>query len=107
MVEFENDWPDIIAFLVSLLSFFVAIVSGNRVFGFVIVFLVGLIFGRMWFRFRSESRVSLVIVMLGALLGFLIALFFNNPHLVVILFLVGVAFGFWVHEKGFIKSVEF
>ncbi len=100
--ELDSDWPELLAFLLFLAGFGVAVLSSSFVALYFVCFLAGLLFGKSWS--KASEPIALFIVIIGFLLGLLLGLFANIALTIVLLFL-GVWLGNWLHKNRVVRSV--
>lgn len=104
--EFADDWPELAAVIFLFLGFILALASSTFTIAYIVIFLLGLMFGRTWYRFHRARKTALVMSIAACLLGFGFGAILGNLQLVVLVFLLGILIGYWVHQKGWISSVE-
>ncbi|HLF54759.1 MAG TPA: hypothetical protein VI612_03495 [Candidatus Nanoarchaeia archaeon] len=104
-MELALDWPEFWAVVFMVVGFAFALFSDNLVVAYIVVFLMGLLFGRVWHRGKKTNRVPLFLSIIFFLLGFMIGSLFASLQVIVLLMLAGVVLGYWLHEKGIIHSV--
>ncbi|MBW3019261.1 hypothetical protein KY329_03695 [Candidatus Woesearchaeota archaeon] len=105
--NFQDDWPEFVALLFMVLGFVVAIMTDSTIAAYAVVFIMGLFFGRIWYRFEQSAKLPLILAILGCLLGIVLGLILHNLQLVLLLFVLGIIAGFWIHKRGWIQSEEF
>jgi hypothetical protein len=105
--NFQDDWPEFVALLFLVFGFILAIMTDSRSAAYGVVFLMGLFFGRLWYRFERAAKLPLIMAILGCLLGISLGLIMQNLQVVILLFILGIIVGFWIHRKGWIQSEEF
>lgn len=101
------DWPEITAFIFMILGFVLALFSQSMIIAYIVVFLMGLLFGRIWYRWKRSGRIPLFLAIIFFLMGFIVGALFANLQVIVLLLLAGIVIGYWLHEKGIIHSVEY
>ena len=106
MVSFWTDWPEIIAFIILIISFFVALGAGSAIIAYTLVFMAGLIGGRIWFRVKTHFKVSWSIILMGMLVGFMIGSRYGDRRIIVIFYIFGIVLSYFLHDRGIIKSLE-
>lgn len=106
-MEFPLDWPEFFAVIFMIVGFALALFSDNLVVAYIVVFLMGLLFGRTWYRGKKTNRIPLFLSIIFFLFGFMIGTLFSSVQVIVLLMLAGVLIGYWLHEKGIIHSVEY
>ena len=98
-VDWFFDLPELIAFCVLTLGFFLGLFSSNLFILYAVCFLSGLLFGRVWWKFKTANKVPVILSIVGFLLGVILASLFANLRLIIILVLGGIILGHYVHEK--------
>ncbi len=106
-MELVLDWPEFWAVVFMVVGFALALFSDNLAIAYIVVFLMGLLFGRVWYRGKKTNRIPLFLSIIFFLLGFMIGSLFASLQVIVLLMLAGVLIGYWLHEKGIIHSVEY
>ncbi len=106
-MEMVFDWPEFFAIVFMIIGFGLALFSDNLIIAYIVVFLMGLLFGRVWYRGKKTNQIPLFLSIVFFLLGFMIGTLFASLQIIVLLMLAGVILGFWLHEKGIIHSVEY
>ena len=98
------DWPELlgVAFLVA--GIFLALFSDSVWTLYAVCALMGLLFGRLWYRLKSTNRVQVVIMFTGFLIGFLLLSLYTNVRLFIIIFAVGMLAGYYLHKTGHIRA---
>jgi len=102
---FLLDWPETVGLLFLIIGFVLAIMSGNAVVLYITCFLMGLIFGRMWYKFRVSQCIPLFIVVMAFFLGFILGGIYANLRIIALLLLAGILVGYWLHAKKIIRSL--
>lgn len=105
--DFQDDWPEFVALLFMVVGFALSIMADSKPAAYSVVFILGLFFGRVWYRFEQASKLPLLIAILGCILGIVLGLILQNLQLVILLFVLGIISGFWIHKRGWIQSEEF
>src|SRR3989338_3061014 len=103
-VDYLVDWPEAVAVVFFCIGLVIALLSGTFWVLYSVAFLLGLLFGRIWYRQRSSSKIALVIILLLLLLGIIVGSFFAWVRPVTILLLSGVVLAYWLHKKGIVES---
>ena len=105
MVEFLLDWPETMALLFLIIGFFFALFSGNIIVLYAVCFLMGLVFGRMWYRVKTSTCIPLFMVIMTFFLGFILGGFYANLRIIALLLLAGILIGYWLHAKRIIRTI--
>ena len=102
-----DDWPEYLALLLLIIGFITAMAAGSKVLAYVIVLVCGAAFGRVWYRLKDNLNVPWFLIILGFLIGFLLGVRYGSRGVVIILFVFGIVVSYYLHDKRFIKSVEY
>ncbi len=104
IMDLTFDWPESIAVTFLIIGFAFALFSGNATVLYTVCFLMGLLFGRMWYKFRKTQCIPLFLVVMGFFLGFILGGIWANLRAVALLLLAGMLLGYWLHKKKIIRS---
>ena len=104
MVSALLDWPETFALTFLIVGFFMAIFSGSTTVLYIVCFLMGLVFGKVWYRFRMSNCIPLFMAIMTFFLGFILGGFFANLRVIALLMLAGILIGYWIHEKKIIRT---
>jgi len=100
-------WGELLMAFFLILGVVIAVSIHSFALSLAVMFLSGLLFGRLWYRQRKSLRVGLALATIGIILGFLLGKFFGHTQVVVIIFAVGAFVSYYIHYKGWISSVEY
>lgn len=105
MFDLKETWVEILFALVFILGFIIAINFKNVFLVYLITFLIGMIYGRLFFyRKRNKHTYSFpfYFILSGFFVGYLIGLGYGNKVVVVSLFIIGSWFSYYIHKKGYL-----
>ena len=101
------NWPEILATIVIIIGFFLAISAGSAIMLYFVMLLMGLFFGRLWFMIQRQIKMPWFIVIFCFLLGFLIGAFvtrYGDSKIIILIFIIGIMTGYYLHAKNLISS---
>lgn len=103
---FFRHWAELVAFWVMIAGIIIAFISPSAFVSYIIIFLCGLIAGRVLYERKHFFNLPVVIIMLGFLAGFMIGSLKNygNPIIIVVLFVAGKIVAQKLYEKGVVKD---
>jgi len=104
---FRFTWPELFAFILLIIGFFVALGAGSAVIAYTLIILAGFMGGRVWFRIKSHLKIAWSIVLFGFLVGFMLGARYGNRMMFLLLYLCSIAVSYYLHDKGIIRSLEF
>ena len=102
-----EDWPEIIAFILLIIGAFVGLGSSSAVISYTLIFLVGLMGGRTWYRIKLNFKIAWSIILVGFLIGFIIGSRYGDGRVIVLFYISGIILSYYLHDKGIIKSLEY
>lgn len=105
----SEDWPEILAFILLIVGFLFSLKATSAFLSYIVIAICGLLFGRIWWRFRRNMQVPIVLLALGFLIGYMLGAVFTYASAkgVFLIFILGVFLSYYIHEKRMIKTVEF
>ncbi len=98
------DWPEMLSLLFLVGGFFMAIFSDNSVALYTVCFLTGLLFGRVWYKFKLSHCIPVFLVIMSFFLGFILGGIFANLRIIALALLAGILIGYWLHAKKIIRT---
>ncbi len=102
-----EDWVEYLAFTLLVIGFFISAVSHSAVISYVIVFLCGMMGGRIMFRVKKGFKTAWFTILFGFLIGFVLGSRYGDARFIIILYCVGIFAAYYLHDKGYIKSEEY
>ncbi len=106
-INFFYGWPETIAFILLVIGFFVSLGSGSAVIAYILVFMAGLMGGRIWFRVKHGFKTPWVIILTGFLIGFMLGSRYGNKKMIILFYVFGIALSYYLHDKDIIKSLQY
>lgn len=103
-------WPEIIGFSLLILGFLFSFSTiGSSFMSYIVIFLWGMMFGRLWYRSRKTFRFPLVIIISGFLVGFILASLihgYGKPLILFLAYLAGIIVSNRLHSTKIIRGVD-
>ena len=100
-------WAEYISFILMALGFIIALTARSATVLYLVALLFGGISGRWWWKFKGNPRAAPAVIIFGFLVGYLLGSFYGSRKVVLILFAVGMAISYILHDKGIIHSAEY
>ncbi len=104
---FMDNWAEFFAFILLIVGFVIGLSAGSAVILYLTSILFGGAFGRWWYRFRKKLKVPAAIITIGALLGLTLGSFYGDRRIVILLFVIGFAASYYLHERKILHSAEY
>ena len=105
MFNWMRDWVEFVVLFIFVISVFLSFASESLAVRLIIVFIVGLMFGRIWFVYKKRMKFALSGVIIGFLFGFLLGNFFGNIQEIILVFLIGFFASYYLHSKKLLRVV--
>lgn len=102
-----ENWVEYLSFVFFIVGFLLAVASGSELLSYVFVIFAGLMFARLWWRWKKNLKVIIVFLMTSFIFGFVLGNFYGSRKLSAVLFLLALWAGYELHERGYLKSLEF
>jgi len=104
---FFKNWAEFFFLVLMLAGFIIALFSPSAFISYIVVFLSGMIGGRLLYLRKGNLVFPYYIILAGFLLGYLIGTFYGSRKVVIVLFVLGVLFSYHLFNKGYIKDLPF
>ena len=102
-VVFKN-WIEILALIILIFGFFMALTMPNPIYIYIVIFIGGLFAGRYYFsKIGKKALFPFFLIIIGFLLGYTIGAVSADRWIVIILFFLGWLISHKVHKEGIIK----
>lgn len=102
-----DNWAEFFGFVLLVIGFIIGISAGSAVILYIISTLFGMAFGRWWFRFKKKLKVPATIITIGALIGLTLGSFYGDRKIVILIFVLGFAASYYLHERKILHSAEY
>ncbi|MEM3154711.1 MAG: hypothetical protein QW165_04060 [Candidatus Woesearchaeota archaeon] len=98
------DWPEMIALIFLVSGFIAAVFSGSAAALYTVSFLAGLLFGRVWYKYRLSHCIPVFLIIMAFFLGFILGGILYNLRIIALTLLAGILIGYWLHAKKIIRT---
>lgn len=106
VLDMVSMWVEYLALVVLFIGFFISLSAGSAFLSYLIIFLSGLLTGRILFQQRKALPFKYYILMLVFLIGYILGTYvsFGSRKVIVIIFILSNILSYYIHDKGYIKS---
>jgi len=106
VLDMVSMWVEYVALVVLFIGFFISMSSGSAFLSYIIIFLSGLLTGRILFQQRKALPFKYYILMFVFLIGYILGTYvsFGSRKVIVIVFILSNILSYYIHDKGYIKS---
>lgn len=106
---FATHWVEMLVLAFVIIGIIIAFLSPSAFISYVIIFLSGMIAGRLLWERRHNVRFTYIAIIIGFLVGFVIGSVstYGNKIVIVVLFIVGARLMYKLNEKGILSDIFF
>ena len=106
VLDMVSMWVEYVALIVLFIGFFISMSSGSAFLSYIIIFLSGLLTGRILFQHRKALPFKYYILMLVFLIGYILGTYvsFGSRKVIVIVFILSNILSYYMHDKEYIKT---
>jgi len=104
---FFKSWAEFFFFILMIFGFIISILVPSAVIGYTIAFLCGMMGGRLIHFRKKKIAAPYYIIIIGFIIGYLLGSYYGNRAIIVILFVLGIIFSYYLLEKGYIKDIAY
>ncbi|MEK6949881.1 MAG: hypothetical protein AABX34_06670 [Nanoarchaeota archaeon] len=106
---FFKNWAEFVFFVIMVIGFIVSIwaSSYSAVISYIVVFLSGMIGGRLLYERRHRLTFPYAVIIMGFIIGYLIGSYYGSKKVIIVLFVLGILFSYQLLKKGYIRDVFF
>ena len=104
---FFRSWAEFFFFVVMIIGFIIAIIAPSAVISYIVVFLSGMIGGRLLYERKTKLIFPYYIIIIGFIIGYMIGTYYGSRQVVIVLFVLGILLSYHLHNKGYIRDVSF
>ncbi len=102
--DLYGDWVEYLFLLLLVVGFIMGFAVRAPVIHYIIIFLVGMIVGRLFYLKKKYLPFPRYLITFGFVLGFIVGSIASNWKVLVFLFFVGAYTGYKLHEAHFIQE---
>ena len=104
---FFKSWAEFFFFVLMIIGFIIAIIAPSAVISYLVVFLSGMIGGRLLYERKKKLSFPYYIIIIGFMIGYVIGTYYGSRKVVIILFVLGILLSYYLHNKGYIRDIWF
>ena len=104
---FFKNWAEFFFFVVMIIGIIVAISVPSAVIGYLVIFISGIMAGRIIYWRKHSMYFAYFLIIIGFLIGFLIGSYYGNRKIIFILFVLGAFLGYYLYSKKILRDTLF
>ncbi|MBU0615769.1 MAG: hypothetical protein KJ601_06770, partial [Nanoarchaeota archaeon] len=88
-MSFHKNWAEVLFFSLLVIGFVVSLLAGSAVISYLIIFLIGMMAGRLMFERKGKLKFAYYLIIIGFLIGYILGAFYGSRNIMIILFVLG------------------
>ncbi|MBA3064570.1 hypothetical protein FP803_03985 [Candidatus Woesearchaeota archaeon] len=106
VLDMVSMWVEYVALIVLFIGFIISMSSGSAFLSYLIIFLSGLLTGRILFQNRKALPFKYYILMLVFLIGYILGTYdsYGSRKVIVIFFILSNILSYYIHDRGYIQA---
>jgi len=104
---FFRSWAEFFFFALMIVGFVISLLAPSAVISYVVVFLSGMIGGRILYDRKGKLTFPYYLIILGFLIGYLVGTYYGSRKIVIILFVLGALLSYHLYNKGYLKDLPY
>ncbi len=103
-LDYWNKWAEFYTILLLVIGFLIGITVRSVALNYVIIFIAGLMGGRLLHSRKNKHKFSYYLIIIGFLLGYMLGSVVYNKKIIAFLFLSAFLISYYLHEKGIVEK---
>ena len=104
MVDFYNNFWEFLSLVLAIIGVVIALLAPSAVISYAIIFLSGILAGRLLYARKSKIHFPYFMVIAGFVIGYLIGVYYGSKKVVIILFIAGAILGYKLFDNKILKD---
>jgi len=106
-VSFWEDWVEILSFLLLVAGFLLSLRVTSAVISYIVILIAGMMGGRLLYKYKFHLKFTWILVIFGFLIGFVLGSSYGDRRIIILLFIIGNAISYYLHDQGYLTSAEY
>ena len=102
-----RDWAQFFFFVLMIAGIIIALAAPSAVISYMVIFISGMMAGRVMYWRQKRFHFAYYIVMVGFLIGYLIGTYYGSRKVIVILFALGAFLSYYLYDKKLLRDTLF
>ncbi len=102
-IDLATTWVEVVFIILLVVGLLLSVTAANAYLNFIIIFLCGLLFGRLLYQERRNLKLAFYLVVFGFLVGYVVGSYYTNKTLVTLFFVIGITASYYAHFKKIIE----
>lgn len=105
--DYFKNWAEWWFFVLLIIGFIIALFAPSAVVSYMVIFVCGLIAGRMVYERKNKGIFPYLMIIVGFLIGYLLGAFRGEREIMSVLFVLGALISYYIYDKGLLRDLRF
>jgi len=106
-MNYHKNSAEILFFVLLVIGFIISLFSGSAIISYLIIFITGMMAGRLIFERKGKLKFAYYLITIGFLIGYILGAFYGNRNITIILFILGALLSYYLHDRKIIKTTQY
>ena len=107
MFDFHKNWMEFWFLVLMITGLLIALAAPSAVISYTIVFLSGMIGGRLIYSRKNKIQLPYFMIIAGFVIGYLAGVYYGSRKIVIALFVLGIIIGYKLYDKKILKDTMY
>ena len=103
---FYRNWAEVGFLALLIIGFLLSLRSTSAIVGYVLIFIAGIMSGRLVFGRRKRLAFPVYLMLIGFLIGFIVGAPFGDKGTMFVLYIIGGILGHQFFKKGILRDIK-
>lgn len=104
---YYKNWAEVLFFILLVIGFLVALFAPSAVVSYIVIFISGLIAGRLIYDRKGKGMFPYFLIIIGFFIGYLLGAYRGEREIMSVLFVLGALIGYYIYDKGILRDIRY
>jgi len=101
-VNYMLNWAEYFTVLLMVIGFLIAITLDNMALNLAVIFIAGLMAGRLLYGREKMHKFTHYLIVVGFLVGYMLGSYSYSRKIIAAVFVISTILSYWLHKKGYV-----
>jgi hypothetical protein len=102
--DFWMNWAEYFTILLMIIGFLVAITIDSMWLNYAVIFLAGIMAGRLLYAREKKHKFTHYLIVIGFLMGYMLGSYIASRKIIATIFILAAILSYFLHKKGIIEK---
>lgn len=103
MINLFRNWVEFLFVVVLIIGFGISISLESLGVTYFVIFLCGMVVGRMWYQGKKAIKLPTMLVIVGFVVGYIFGTRYGGWKGILFFFVLGALIAYYIYEKKYLK----